>query len=203
MKLKLEATEGVTILEVSEFLGPEHLPVLKAGLSKLFQDKRTNVLLDLSSLKAEDFRPIQALTEVRALRDWASETGARLLIASPVAEWADAPTREAALAVFTSPLGKLLAFENRLRSQLTELTRLKGEMEERMTKLGSVTGDAKTLRKENGELRLRVEDLEGQVLKLLKARVKPSATESIANRAKTAERTLVSVLEQEGVLPVT
>lgn len=200
MKLKLEAMEGVTILSVSDFIGTQHLPVLKAGLTKLFQSGKKTVLVDLCALGEEAFQPLEVTQDIAALRSWALENGGHLVIASPVPSLGDAASREQALQALSSPLGRLQALEARLQTQLRALEARKDEIEKRVTAMDQAGGDVRALRRENGELKARIADFERQIRSRLETRTHPA--ESQAGKFEIASRILVSVLEQEGVLPV-
>lgn len=202
MKLKLEAMDGITILSVSDFIGPQHLAVLKAGLLKLFQSGKKTVLMDLAGLAEESFQPLEVTQEIAALPSWALEQGGHLTIASPIPGLGDTPNREKAMDALTSPLGKMMALEARLMAQLKTIEAKKDEIEKRIASMSEDSGDIRELKRENRDLKSRVADLEKQIRTRLETRTNVSESQLTASKIEAASRILISVLEQEGVLPV-
>ncbi|MCM2323674.1 MAG: hypothetical protein NDJ90_10480 [Oligoflexia bacterium] len=201
MKLKLEVQNAIVILAVSESIAAQQIAVLKAGLNKLIQSGKKTILLDLSDPNlAVAPADVNALAE---LREWAVDNGAQLMIASAMTGLGDGPTREETLKLLTSPLGRLLLLEGRLRAQLKGLTQRKLELEQKLTSVSAEANSILTLRKENGELKKRIRDLEKQLRFRVEHRTRPFETPGMDAKREAATRVLISVLEQEGILPVT
>lgn len=214
MKLKLEwihtaesqssqTSVETAVLSVTEDIASEHLPVLKAGLSKLFQAGKKTILLDLTSLQPHSYSPPETSKEVSALHHWASNLGALLIIASPIPELGDAPDREAAIEKMKSPQIKLLSLEARIQVQIRALETAKAELQTRLSATQTTpTSDLFALRKENSALKERIAEMEALMKAYLARRAQPFSTETLSSKSDTASRVLVSALEQEGVLPV-
>ncbi|MCM2277798.1 MAG: hypothetical protein NDJ89_06950 [Oligoflexia bacterium] len=201
MKLKLEVQDNVMILAVSESVTADQIAILRAGLGKLIQAGKKTLLLDLSDPNLA-VAPAE-VKEIAALRDWASELGAQLMIASPMTGLGDALTRPETLKLLTSPLGRLLMLEGRLRSQLKALEQHKIDLEKKLASVNSGPNSVNLLKKENSDLKARIVDLEKQIKFRLDHRTRPYETPGMGAKNDLAHRILVSVLEQEGILPVT
>ena len=202
IKIKLESQENLTVLVVSETLQPSELPILRAGLAKLFQSGHKVVLLDLIAVPQQDLRTPEAIASIAGCRIFASEQGAQLVIASPVNGIGDVALRSEAVQQMNSPLGRLLALEKRLIAQIRKVEEHKSLLDGKMKTVEQTSGQVLNLRRENFELKRRLNELEKQVRHRFEARSLSYANE--LNRAKyeAAVRVLVSVMEQEGVLPV-
>ncbi len=200
MKLKLEAKGGVTILGVTEDVGAQHVPVLKAGLTKLFESGKKAVLLDVAG--AVGMAP-SVLAEIIGIQNIAADHGAQLMIVSPTPGIGNASSRDEALGLMTSPIGNLMAEEARLSAKLSRLTKRKTELENALASTAATEKDIKRLRKENSDLKTLVGGLERQLERLLRERIpKGAELPSLASKRMTIEKTATVVLEVSGVLQV-
>lgn len=203
MKLKLEPQQDQIFLSISDYITTQHISVLKAGLSRIISGQgKKNLILDFSSMPESGFQPPSVKQEIDGLRDWAAEQAARILIISSIAGWGDASTREGALEILGSQLGQLRDYENKLHSQVSALERSYAEIEAKVKGLAISDSELKTLRRDNGHLKARIAELEGQLRLRLQARIPNYENPSTRAKAEAASRTLVMVLEQEGILPV-
>jgi hypothetical protein len=211
LKLKLETHEGTTILEVSEGIDLQQVAILKAGLNKIFQTGRRVILLDLTPLDVTQPPTGGVLTELLALPAWATDADAQLLVASGTQGLGQAKTRAEGLTLIDAPLFRLENEEGRLRSKLKRLHARKAEMEASLTALGNSAGPLAQEQKKNSDLRRLVADLEVNVRRRFRSRTGPKAQEPITAdnskdpafaRIQGIEKTLIAILEQEGLLPV-
>lgn len=202
MKLRLEVQEAASILTISEGVGPENLPILKAGLNKLFQDNKKTVILDLSGVALESFQPASVMEEISGLKLWAAELGAQITVVSGIENFGDARDRNAAIALLSSPLGRLLALEGRLTLQLQKLEAHKAELATQIQTIESTSGDVLALKRENGDSKRRVAELEALVKERLAARTSLYGSPMVKLGMTAVNRVLISVLEREGILPV-
>jgi len=192
VKLRIEAKEGFKVLHVTESISAKEAAILKAGLIKLFQAKEKNILLNLTNIGNTNSA---ILREIASLKTTAAQMDALMMIASPFEGIGDGATFEETSKKLTSPLAGLLSME----AHFQKLQQQKEQLEKKLAALGDV--DVKALRKENSDLKLLVKRLENLIRQLSKNRVESMDLE--LNKAKSAalDRTLMSIIEQEGLLP--
>ena len=196
VKLRIEAKEGFKVLHVTESISAKEAAILKAGLIKLFQAKEKNILLNLTNIGNTNSA---ILREIASLKTTAAQMDALMMIASPFEGIGDGATFEETSKKLTSPLAGLLSMEAKLQAHFQKLQQQKEQLEKKLAALGDV--DVKALRKENSDLKLLVKRLENLIRQLSKNRVESMDLE--LNKAKSAalDRTLMSIIEQEGLLP--
>lgn len=165
MKLKLEQQDPVTILTVSEDVTFETIPVLKAGLSKLFKSGKEAILLDMSSVSLADLKPATVAAEIAALPGWANEEGFDLLIASRLPEISTISDRAKALEIFASPIADLLLEEASLQTTVKDLQRKKSALEDRLKSLKTDEAKIKKLQAQKSKNLLLIDVLSRQVKK--------------------------------------
>jgi hypothetical protein len=200
VKLKLEAQDYGMILSVTESISAQEIPVLRAGLGKIFQTQKNPVLLDLSQLPDAQLRNPQTLTQLLALKASSAAEDHELFVITPVERLGDAGTRDQGIALIRTPLARFIALESTLQLEVAELERQKGVLEKKLQAIDSGAGSLRKLRKENSDLRKRLSFVEPQVRSLLTARREPLASDPMTARLKAVERTLGSVLESQGIL---
>lgn len=198
VKLKLEQSNDITILSVSDGIEAAQIPVLKAGLHKLFQSKKTLVVLDLLTVKNELLMIQPMLSELSGLPHWAQEQGAQLAVISTATGVGTANTREEGIRAIQSPLAGLQMLEAKLQAQLKMLETQKADFTQKIN--SAAADDVRALRQENSKLHNTIKSLEEINLRFLKKRTEPS--QSIAVKAKWDElQSILSiVLVQEGLL---
>ncbi len=200
MKLKLEVQGGVTILCVTEDVEAQHATILKAGLTKLFQVGKKTVLLDLTASNKVSY---ETLRDLALFGQQAPDFDAQLAVACKEEGFGIAKTRAEAIRVMGTPMFVLMGNEARLHAQIRKLEFRKSEISARLGTTNAQAEDLKSLRKESSELKKLIGDLETQVEGLLKERLTPMKKAAGNERLESIQKTLVAVLEQEGVLPVT
>ena len=201
MKLKLDVQDGNTILSVSEFIEPQHIAVLRAGLNKLIQTGRNALILDLSALSADAIRGSDTHDQIKSLSTWAEENGAQLVIVSSMEALGRAGSRAEAVKMLSSPLARLLALETKLKYELTRLESDKARAEESLSGTSQIEGDLMKLRSENSRLRNTMSNLENLIQAQLKFRSgEPFASEALKSRLESLDNVMTSILMQEGVL---
>ena len=198
MKVKLETEQGMTILCVTEEITTQHASVLKAGLNRLFQSGKRMVLLDITAVKNVD---PGVLKDIKAFQIAAPSQGAQLAIAS-LSNIGHAPTRSEALNMMASDIWRLQSKEVEIVSRLRKVERRMIELQQYISAAQSAGIDSKGARSENSKLKKRIREIEGILGRLLKDRPGPTHLPAVADRTKTIQRTLITVLELEGILPV-
>jgi hypothetical protein len=201
MKLKLEQNDSVTLLTVSEEISAENVPVLKAGLTKLFQSGKKSILLDLAALSASDLKSPSVAFDLASLPGWAKEAGFRLVVASKIPEVSLTPDRAGALAILTSPIADLLLEESSLRFALKDLSGKKATLEQKLNSLKTDDAKIKKLKNEKSRQLLLIRTLSRQVRKLLSHRKESlfGKPEASANRTLLA-KTLRPILTEQKLL---
>jgi hypothetical protein len=204
MKLKLEtqdpAQPNITTLVVSETIEPANIAVLKAGLSKLFQSGKKNILLDFTPVLPGQISAPSLHKEISDLRGWAVSSDAQLLVVSPIETVGHAKPREEALKLMSSSEGPLLDLEAKLQSDLKAAEQKKTELEQKLTQ-ANAAGDPKLLMKENSDLKRSIAEAERLTYKFLKLRTQdPYALPSFQLAREALEEILTTVLKKEGVL---
>jgi|GEM_PF-4216718 len=197
MKLKLELQDGVTVLRVTEELSVAQVAVLRAGLIKIFgqNTSKKNVVLDLCEATIADSATELALLQLRT----GLVAEAVLIIASPNKAFAQAATAAEAVQQLGSGLAGLQSNEFRLKQRLSQLEAQKAAI------LGKASGgisDAQflSLRRENSDLKRSVRELESLMSQVLSKR---SANRAVNMQMAQIKRSLIIVLQQQGVLEIT
>jgi hypothetical protein len=204
MKLKLENQDQATILVVTEAIEASHLPILKAGLGKLFQAGKKAVILDFSAAREADFKEPGLMSQISELRAWAMSLGNQVAVVSALPKLGHAPTRSEALKLLApSPATAPLApaeDETSLAAQLKQLELRKAELEKKIG--GPATeADLKKLQQRNSMLKKNIRQAEKIAAKYLKLRTKePVAPPPGQASSDTLHKLVESFLTQEGVL---
>jgi hypothetical protein len=79
MKLKLSAENHVDILTASEAITPKDIAVLKAGITRLFQNGKNKIILELPSQSQESL-PEEVIRELGTLDNFARELSGRIVV---------------------------------------------------------------------------------------------------------------------------
>ena len=198
---------------VTETIEASHLPILKAGLTKLIQAGKTKIVLDFTTITEKDFKDPALIPQVADLRTWASTLSAQVVVVSPIAKLAHAPTRAEALKLFATPQTATPApaatpdpganpaqQEAELTAQLKQLEAKKAELEK---KLGgdAAAADLKKLQLLNSKLKKEITAAERIARKYLKYRTKEPVVAGPQQAAQNTLNQLVdSFLKQEGLL---
>ena len=204
MKILVQGKGNITILTISEAIGPEHVTALKGGLQKLIKAGKQNILLNMTGSKPTDFASIEVMSEINSLPAWAYDLGAAVVVTSPINEIAQFPSLQEGLTALNNPNMRGLLAEMALQSQVRALEAKKASLEKKYNEMATSkdTLDVTALLKENTVARKLVRELEVQIVKLLRHRTKPGRSPSAAAKLSAVEKTAVTVLEQEGVLKV-
>lgn len=200
MKLKLEVKGSITILGVTEDVAHQHVPVLKAGLGKIFESGKKAVVLDLA--ETQGLSPT-TLAEILGIQAIAADAGAQLVLVSPIPGLGGASSRDEAIQMLTSPIGRLMAQEAGLNAKLTRLTKRKIELENALNSTAAAEKEIRKLRKDNSDLKTLISGLEQKVQRLFEQRTTPVGDPAaLASRRVTVEKTSTVVLEVAGILQV-
>lgn len=201
MKLKIDTHEGITILALTEAITVQHLPVLKAGLSKIAGSGRKRIVLDLTGVKESEIEAA-CLEELSILPGWAQLTIDALVI------WAGGPpalqgqlSLADALNFIKSPDALLQVKEAKLKIELRGLEKFKTQLEGTLQKLEQ-NKELLKVKRENSECRAAITFLEDQISQRLKSRLEPYPADFTKIKMDSLHKTLVSVLEQDGLLPI-
>jgi hypothetical protein len=226
MKLKLENQETATILQVTDTIEASHLPILKAGLTKLFQAGKKTIVLDFTAVTEKDFKDPALIQQIADLRSWASPLGGQVAVVSTIARLSHAPSRADALKLFvaTAPVAAATpaqaapiaaapaapaapaSFANpaeeeaHLTAQLKQLEAKKSELEK---KLGgdAAAADLKKLQQLNSKLKKEIAHAEKIARRYLKLRTKEPIAVGPEKAAQDNLNKLVdSFLTQEGLV---
>ncbi|MBI3534104.1 MAG: hypothetical protein HY072_01280 [Deltaproteobacteria bacterium] len=199
MKLRLENKEKYITLCVSEDVLPEHVMILQAGIKKLIASGKKNILLDLIGVTTANLNAIKLL---QGLEKFTESIKGKLSILAQIPGVANTKKREDVDKYFLKEMNTLLAVEAALHVKFEKLAKQKSELEKKIISHKTNQLDPKNLRKENSGLKQMVEELESYIQKLLKQRIEQRAPITITLRNETITKTVVAVLEQEGILPV-
>ena len=202
MKLKLQVEDDVTVLAVTETVDPAQLPVLKAGLNKLFQSEKRLVILDLMAVPDSNLLHPDVVSAILALPGWAKEQAAHLQVVSSAATVATAPSLADAIRALKNPLTKLLLLEAKLEKQLKALEKQKNDISQKVETATAGKSDLKMLRHENSAFKNTVAILEDYIQVNLRKRTQPVTSGALKLKQENLRNLLVTVLEQEGVLAV-
>ena len=200
MKLRLVAKNGIPILVVTEDLSHQHAEVLKMGIAKLFQSGKRTIILDLTGVTHAE--PVD-LTDVAAFGLDTPEVRNQLIVASPIEGVGHAPNLLGALQLVGTPIAKLMATEAWLKNRFKTLEKKRVDLKALLEKAGPGSGEIKSLKMANGELKRLVGNLEQQIEQFLKDRKAPIRSDFLRINPASVEDTLKAILEQEGILQVT
>ncbi len=198
MKLRLDPKEKLPTLEVSETLSPADVAVLRAGLRKLFRSGKKEVLLDLTLIPAPSLSPLEMLLALKSLQLTASEETALLMIVSTVPELGGVASRPEALAVFNSPLSRLMNRQNQLQASIEVLEVEKKSAEEKLAALAPQQEDALQARRRNSEVKGRIKRLSAEIEEWLKTQ--PTKLAPRPSDPRGVMQTINSVLRSQGLL---
>jgi DNA repair exonuclease SbcCD ATPase subunit len=202
VKLKLEpGTGGAKILSVTESIAAQQVPMLKAGLGKLFESGESLILLDLTTLPRAMLQDKAVLAGIQDIKSWSLSLPQELFVASSVPELSDALSVSELQAMVQSPLARLLASETKYKARLDELTRKKAELEKSLTSLDAEGAKLRAQRQTNTQLKKLITRLEA-VLKVYEKERKPVVDMDPALKTKLdqVEKTLKSILQTNGVI---
>ncbi|MBI4924527.1 MAG: hypothetical protein HY843_01270 [Bdellovibrio sp.] len=199
MKLRLENKEKYIALCVSEDILPEHVMILQAGIKKLIASGKKNILLDLIGVTTANPNAIKLL---QGLEKFTESIKGKLAVLAQIPGVANTKKREDIDKYFLKEMNTLLAVEAALHVKFEKLAKQKSELEKKIISHKTSQLDPKNLRKENSGLKKMVEELESYIQKLLKQRIEQRAPITVTLRNETITKTVVAVLEQEGILPV-
>lgn len=223
MKLKLENQDTATILQVTDTIEASHLPILKAGLTKLFQAGKKAIVLDFTAVTEKDFKDPALIQQIADLRTWASTLGSQVAVVSTIAKLSHAPSRADALKLLATPPSAAqpaaaapaaapaapaapTSFANpaeeeaSLAAQLKQLEVKKSELEK---KLGgdAAAADLKKMQQLNSKLKKEIAQAEKIARRYLKLRTKEPVPAGPEKAAQDNLNKLVdSFLTQEGLL---
>ncbi|OFZ83028.1 MAG: hypothetical protein A2583_13285 [Bdellovibrionales bacterium RIFOXYD1_FULL_53_11] len=189
--------EGITVLAVTEEIKNQHGPILKAGISKLFQSGKKTLLLDLTSVTQVDEGIAK---EVQEIIHMAPEMDAQIIVVSPIDGIGQAPSRDIAIKQMQSALFGLLATEAKLQAKLRLLEQKKNQFIEKLNGMKTGEVDVLSLRKENGELKKRAQELEKGISKFLSKREDVKYNQMLTDRFNMVTKTLNQILTQDGVV---
>jgi hypothetical protein len=199
MKLKLEELDSGPLLSVSESIEAEQVAVIRAGLANLLKKGAARVLVDLSAIPEEQLRGERLISEFVALKAWAACQDREVLVAAPLTELGDAPTREALFALASDPQAREAAQLGACRAYAAKLERQKHALEKKVSALEPGASSLRKLRKQNSDLRKRIAFAEAEIRRWVTTRNAAGSFEENAARLRTAERTLAQALESKGI----
>jgi anti-anti-sigma regulatory factor len=202
MKLALRQEDGCSILQIQGNVDVHNFAVLKAGLSKLLQNGKNRIVLEIQDSKDLSGEVIR---ELAILDVFARELSGKLVIVSPSQD-----LKEKVLAFAKPPvvgilqsLPKALDYlkgldgepgeesggsPEEMKAQLEEKTRRAAALEAQL-KLVDPTA-VQRLRQENAELKSKVALLEGQVNELASLRRQPVDGGGFLEKCEALEETV-------------
>lgn len=200
MKLKLETQDQITVLVVTDTIELAHIPVLKAGITKLFQSGKKTLLLDLTAVPEAQLKVEALRAQLAELRTWALTQDADVVVVSSVA--GNAKSRGEGVALLTSPLAKQQALETKLRVQIQQLETQKTKLTQALSLLGA-DADLKKVRIRNSQLKKDILAMEKVAKKFFTRRntKKARASEPLESGLQNLTTLLDDFLKKEGVLP--
>ena len=196
MKLKLTTQGTHTILSVTENVTQQQIPVLKAGISKIFQAGKKTVLLDLTQTLADP----AIIREMSELQLWAMELGAQLVAVTALRDVGQAGSVAEGIQLLGSQMALLLANETKLKTQLSALEKQLVELDKKLNSVASNENALAKLKKENADLRNHVTELEKEVARRLRNRVDIFESELIKNKMERLSGSVELILGQHQVL---
>lgn len=195
MKLKLKDQNGFKVLAILEDVDATHVPILKAGINKLFLSGAGALILDLSGIKKIAPETLQAIAGLKAE---AQKIQAHLIVCGPQDGVVDHPDVEAGIQAASSSLAVLMATEAKLQAYIKELQTKKAAIENQIKATGA-TVDPKDLARECSDLKRTITSLERETTELLKARGATPPT-PVPPLPPALQQSLHAVLEQEEIL---
>jgi hypothetical protein len=188
MKIRMDTQGAVSVLIVNESVGAQEIDVLRAGVSKLLVQGKSPLILDLvtAELKPDGKARLPELLS-------ATSESALLLIASPDAEIAAAPTVSGCLELLASPAAKLLAEEGRLKTLISLARARKARAERQLSETEPLAMEIRMLRRENGAIRATMLSMEEQVREQLKTRKAPWTAATYLDQTLNVVETLRDV----------
>jgi predicted nucleic acid-binding Zn-ribbon protein len=103
--------------------------------------------------------------------------------------------------MMTAPIFGLMSTEAKLQARIKKLEKSKTNLMERLAALKDAT-EIFQLTKSNTDLRTAIKALERKVQRLLNARVEAKPPMNLSERMSLVEKTLGSVLGQDGVVTI-
>lgn len=197
LKLKLENQDGISILIVTEDLKSAHIPVLKAGLSKLFQSGTKSIVLDLTALPSID--PLTA-RDLNSVVESSFENDGQLGVVTAASDIAGSNNNRAeAIATLKSPTAYLKLRETRLSGKKARLEKIKTDLSGKLSS-SQGQGDIQSIRRENSQFRSMIKEIETELVHLVQARNTQKSQSAGSDYTENVHKTIQAVLETQGVL---
>lgn len=193
------------ILTVTEAVSSQDVPLLKAGLNKIFKSGRKRILLDLLGVEtgevgANSDRFWQAIAQIPTFAEKEFRAQLSIVLLKP---WeGQFKAREEALKKLQSPLADLLEREARLHDEVDELKREEYKLNAEIAKSAG-SESVKSAQKLNSVLRESVKSIEEELNLILNTRSSPFKTEGLAKKNENLVNVLAALLAREGVLQST
>lgn len=181
-----------------EDVDSQSIPVLRAGLTKLLQSGKKNLVLDMLGAKvvSED-----SWKDISSLLMTAMENDGYLALVCKKEGVANAASVDEALHLLKAGQLKGFGLEERLRLQKDRLEKKKSDLLTQIAAAEAASPEVRKLKKEGSRLRARIETMESHIDSLVAKR--PAGQPPAPGDAmKTLDQLLSSVLSQEGILPV-
>lgn len=201
MKLKMESQENVTILVVTESIEPPHLPILKAGLTKLFQTGKKSILLDFTAVQDADIKDPSLPQQISELRNWGTTQAAQVAVVSANPKLGHVASRPEGIKLVSSMLAQLQGTEAKLQAELKVLEQRKADLEKKLGAAGAAD-DLKKVQLQNSLLKKNIASAEKLSKRYLKLRSKEQQAKLPAQQANSEYLTKLmdQFLLQEGIL---
>jgi hypothetical protein len=196
LKLKLEAQNDVTILIATETVAAQHIPVLKAGISKLLQSGKVAIVVDLSG--ADPIEPL-LVPELNTFLQWGKGLCRYFQIVSNIPELSSIQDRTQAVKMIQTSPEFTKALDETLKNRFKILETEKTKLEQSLKKLGAAN-DTGLLQKENSRLKKRVKHLEIQIAHYLKVRTPPHDTKALKQTAESTFFVVETLLDQQTIM---
>ncbi len=203
MKLALRQEENCSVLEIQGSVDAKNFAVLKAGLTKLFQNGKNKIVLHLVS--SPNDLSADVIRELAILDVFARELSGKIVIASESAEL------KSKVSTFAKPpIVAILPSVAKAIEYMKDLSALEGDeggesaaelatqLEARAQQVAALEAQIKqadpsalnTLRAENAELKDKVKLLEGQIADILGKRRQPETVEGFFEKIEALEESL-------------
>jgi anti-anti-sigma regulatory factor len=202
MKLSLRQEDSCSVLDIQGNIDQHNFAVLKAGLTKLFQNGKNRIVVHIADASQVTNDVIR---ELAILDVFARELSGKLVLAS---ESSDLKTQVTTFA--KPPVVAILPSVAKAAEYLRDLDALEGDeagesvvelqrdLEAKTKQLAALEaqlkqasgGDAQKLRTENAALKDRVSLLEGQVAELAAKRPQPTDAEGFLEKFEVLEETV-------------
>lgn len=196
MKLKLEAQNDVTILIATENLAAQHIPVLKAGISKLLQSGKVAIVVDISGTDPID---PALVPELNSFFEWGKGLCRYFQIVSNIPELSGIKDRAQAVKTIQASPEFTKAMDENQKNRFKTLEAEKAKLEQTLNKMGAAN-DTSLLQKENSRLKKRVKHLEIQIAHYLKHRTPPFDANALKQSAESTFFVVETLLDQQTIM---